>query len=207
MGRDTFIALCGLALLGAPLSLPAATYVEDFTGFEGSAIDPANFTISTDFGDVVLSGSTAGVGNFSSADTPFPAPLLYSSGNEAWIAEPLDVLTIVFPTPMSSVSFWSANTDVDDAIIEVEGSNISGPSTVSVPQNSGDFFTFTGEITGVTLTNPSIAPDLDRCLFYCSSIDDLTFTAVIPLPPTLTLFVPGLLAGLGWLRRRSPRHN
>lgn len=202
MGRILiFMALCTAGISVTP-GVSAATldgepaneaYFLDFTGLDGSTTDPANFTFPTTGGDVVLTGSTAGVGNFSSA-----TPLLYRSGTEAWIAEPGDILSVVFPEPVAVLEFYAAT--VDPAQIFVVG-EVNEDDSVDLIAGASGVFSFSGSITGFTLENLSIDPDLDLCNAYCASIDDLGFTpvSVVPVPAAAWLFVSAL-GLLGWLR-------
>lgn len=174
------------------------TYFEDFTGFNGSMTDPGSFTIPTAAGDVLLSGSTAGVGHFTTGVT-----FLYRSGTEAWIAEPRVVLTVSFPIAMAVVEFYAAT--VDPAQINVFGM-LNEPASINLNSNGSGIFSFSGAITGFTLSNLSMDPDLDICSAYCASIDDLGFSpAPVPLPAAAWLMLSGLM-GLGmFARNRASR--
>ena len=198
------LVLCTVVLASTPAAFAFTVdgdpsneqYFENFTGLDGTGTDPGNFSIATIFGPTLLSGSTAGVGNFSGGSSP--AGFLYNSGTEAWIAEPGDILAIAFPVSASVVEFYAAA--VDGAQINVFG-QVNEPATVDIALNGSGIFSFSGAITGVALTNISTDPDFDICNAYCASIDDLGFT-LVPVPPAVWLF-GSALGLLGWLRRMA----
>ena len=197
-----WLVLCTLAVASTPAAFAFTVdgdpsneeYFEDFTGLDGTGTDPGNFSIATIFGPALLSGSTAGVGNFSGGSSP--AAFLYNSGTEAWIGEPSDVLAVVFPQPASVVEFYAAA--VDGAQINVSG-QVNEPAAVDIALNGSGIFSFSGAITSFTLTNISTDPDANLCSSYCASIDDLGFT-LVPVPAAVWLF-GSALGLLGWLRR------
>ncbi len=172
------------ALAAACSSAPAlAGSLDFFTDFE--------FTDTSGFFELGVSPNS--VAFIDGEAKSIGAPLLYTSGLNAWMINPGDTGEIVFETHAGTVDLWFR----DQSTQASSTLTFFAPDDSVIAEFTGSAFSFQhivlsgmGPIARITLTNPAE--------FGYSVIDDFGFSA-IPSPAGVAIFG---LAGLASIRRR-----
>lgn len=180
MNRCGTIAMIAAAMTGAPA---LAGSFDVFTDFEFTDLD----------GFFQLGSSPNSVQFINGQAKTIGAPLLYTSGLNAWMVDVGETAEILFETPAASVDLWYR----DQSQFTTSVMTFFDPDDNMIAQFNGTVTMFQniqvsgiGPIARITLANNG--------QFGYAVIDDFGFTA-IPGPAGAALFG---LAGLGLMRRR-----
>lgn len=180
MNRCVTIAAIASAIAGAPA---LAGSFDVFTDFE--------FTDTTGFFELGTSPNSVQFVNGEAKTVG--APLLYTSGLNAWMIDSGETGEIIFETPAALVDLWFRDQSPDalsDLIFYAPDDSVIAEFTGSAFMFQNVVVSGVGPIARITLTN--------NASFGYSVIDDFGFTA-IPAPAGAAVFG---LAGLVFARRR-----